>query len=181
MSKIWFTADTHFTHGRVIEYCKRPFASADEMDAHMIEAWNAVVGKTDVVYHLGDFAISRDPRTVRRIFSQLNGQKFLTPGNHDAAATKTLKWSSVDHIQFKTVDGTQLVLSHYAMRVWPGQFHGAINLYGHSHGHLPATKNALDVGVDCWGFAPVSINDIRLRLAEAPEPAIEEPRGGLTV
>ena len=180
MSRVWFTADTHFTHTNVIKYCARPFASADEMDAHMIEAWNAVVGKTDVVYHLGDFAISRDPRTVRRIFGQLNGQKFLTPGNHDAAATKALSWCSTDQIQFKTIAGTQVVMSHYAMRVWPGQHHGAINLFGHSHGNLPATKNSLDVGVDAWGFAPVSIEDIRLRLAEAPEPAIEEPRG-LTV
>ena len=181
MSKIWFTADTHFRHANVIKYCKRPFASADDMDAHMIEAWNAVVGKNDLVFHLGDFAISRDPRTVRRIFSQLNGSKHLTPGNHDAAATLALPWAKTDQIQFKTVDGLQIVMSHYAMRVWPGQHYGAIQLYGHSHGNLAATRNSIDVGVDCWGFAPVSIEDIRLRLVEAAEPAIEEPRGGLTV
>lgn len=181
MPKIWFTADTHFTHANVIKYCSRPFANADEMDAAMIEAWNAVVARNDIIFHLGDFAVSRDPRTVRRIFSQLNGSKHLCPGNHDSAATLKLRWAKRDHIQFKTVDGVQVVMSHYAMRVWPGQHHGAINLYGHSHGNLPATRNALDVGVDCWGFAPVSIDDIRLRLAETAEPAIEEPRGGLTV
>ena len=32
MQKIFFTADTHFGHENVIQFDKRPFASADEMD-----------------------------------------------------------------------------------------------------------------------------------------------------
>lgn len=180
MSRVWFTADTHFGHANVIRYCNRPFSSADEMDAHMIESWNRVVGKNDAVYHLGDFAMSRDPRTVRRIFSQLNGSKFLTPGNHDSAATLDLPWARTDHIQLKTVDGIQVVMCHYAMRVWPASHHGSIHLYGHSHGNLPGTHNSLDVGVDSWGFAPVSIEDILLRLKETPAVEESEP-SGLTV
>lgn len=183
MSRVWFTADSHFGHANIIKYCKRPFETADEMDACMVQAWNTVVRKDDIVYHLGDFAISRDPRTVRRIFSQLNGSKFLTPGNHDAAATKALPWACTDHIQTKTVEGVQLVMCHYAMRVWPGSHHGSIQLYGHSHGTLPGTHASLDVGVDCWGFAPIGIEDIKRRLAETPAPEVEadEPASGLTV
>ena len=179
MSKIWFTADNHFCHAAVIRYCQRPFASVDEMDAAMIDAWNAVVGRNDIVYHLGDFAISRDPRTVRRIFGQLAGQKFLTPGNHDSATTLALPWARTDHIQLKTIDGTQIVMCHYAMRTWPAQAHGSIQLYGHSHGTLPGTHAQLDVGVDCWGFRPIGIEDIRRRLAETAAPEVGEP--GLTV
>jgi calcineurin-like phosphoesterase family protein len=185
MPRVWFTADTHFGHANVIKYCDRPFQSADEMDACMIEAWNRVVGKNDAVYHLGDFAMSRDPRAVKRIFSQLNGQKFLTPGNHDSAATLALSWSSTDHIQIKKMDGIQIVLCHYAMRVWPGSHHGSIQLYGHSHGNLPGTHLQLDVGVDCWGFSPVSIEAIKARLAETPAPVEETPEpdedGELTI
>ena len=81
----------------------------------------------------------------------------------------------------KTVDGQQLVLCHYAMRVWPGQHQGAIQLYGHSHGNLPGTATSCDVGVDCWGFAPVSIEDIKRRLAETPAVVEETEPGGLTV
>lgn len=179
MSRVWFTADTHFGHANVIKYCNRPFASADQMDAHMIAAWNAVVARNDIVYHLGDFAISRDPRTVRRIFQQLNGSKFLVLGNHDSAATLALPWAKKDHIQFKTVDGIQIVMCHYAMRVWPSQHHGAIQLYGHSHGNLPGTHASCDVGVDSWGFAPVSIEDIKRRLVETP--VVESEPAGLTV
>src|SRR6218665_2406214 len=80
MSRVWFTADTHFGHARIIDICRRPFGSVDEMDRAMVANWNAVVGKNDQVFHLGDFAYRADQRLMRRVFSQLNGQKFLIEG-----------------------------------------------------------------------------------------------------
>ena len=50
MQKIFFTADTHFGHENVIQFDKRPFASADEMDEEMIKRWN-----NKVVYDTDDF------------------------------------------------------------------------------------------------------------------------------
>lgn len=177
---IWFTADTHFHHAAVIDYCKRPFCSVEEMDEAMVAAWNARVSKTDIVYHLGDFALAHDHRLVRKTFGRLAGQKFLVRGNHDIATTCELGWAAkVDHITMKTIGDQQLVLCHYAMRVWPGQHQGAIQLYGHSHGNLPGTHASLDVGVDVWGFAPVSLEDIKRRLAETPAP--ESEPAGLTI
>jgi calcineurin-like phosphoesterase family protein len=43
---------------------------------------------------------------------------------------------------------------------------GDIHLYGHSHGSLPSTSASTDVGVDCFDFRPVTLNEIRVRLAE---------------
>ena len=54
MQKIFFTADTHFGHENVIQFDKRPFAPADEMDKEMIRRWNNKVDKGDLVYVLGD-------------------------------------------------------------------------------------------------------------------------------
>ena len=76
-------------------------------------------------------------------------------------------------------DGTMVVLCHYAMLVWSRSHHGAIHLYGHSHGNLPGDSQSCDVGVDCWDFAPVSIEEIRVRLARSPgraEPDHHQPR-----
>jgi calcineurin-like phosphoesterase family protein len=41
-------------------------------------------------------------------------------------------------------------------------------LYGHSHGNLEdlATDLSLDVGVDCWNFAPVSYEEIKKKMSE---------------
>ena len=53
----FFTSDHHFGHRRIIDYCGRPYAHVDEMDEALIANWNARVGHSDVVYHLGDFTL----------------------------------------------------------------------------------------------------------------------------
>jgi calcineurin-like phosphoesterase family protein len=65
----------------------------------------------------------------------------------------------------------QVWISYYAHRVWPGMHRGHLHLYGHSHGSLPGTRTSLDVGVDCWDWAPVRLSDILKRLAATPEVA----------
>lgn len=57
---IYFTADIHFGHARIIDYCDRPFNNADEMDRVLIKNWNSVVGSKDVVYILGDLTLHRE-------------------------------------------------------------------------------------------------------------------------
>lgn len=54
--KVFFTSDTHFGHKAIIGFCDRPFSSVEEMTEVLVENWNSVVGPTDTIYHLGDFA-----------------------------------------------------------------------------------------------------------------------------
>jgi calcineurin-like phosphoesterase family protein len=80
--KIWFTADTHFGHGNVIRYNKRPFSSLSEIDETLIENWNGVVHPNDTVYHLGDFTLHGKKLTAD-YFRRLNGKIHVVPGGHD--------------------------------------------------------------------------------------------------
>lgn len=179
-----FTADTHFGHGSIIRSCNRPFSDVAETDRFMIEAWNSVVAPRDTVYHLGDFANWRlkEPQ-LRAYFDALNGDKRLIIGNHDHEATRGLPWASVDHRAFVKVDGQELILDHYAGRTWNKSHHGSVQLFGHSHGQMPGNSQQLDVGIDCWGYMPVSWPEIRQRLETLPpfwtpaEPADDEPDG----
>ena len=66
------------------------------------------------------------------------------------------------------VDGVGIWLSHYAHRTWPRLHRGDLHLYGHSHGTLPGDSRSLDVGVDCWGYRPVTLAEIRERMASTP-------------
>ena len=83
MQKIFFTADTHFGHENVIQFDKRPFASADEMDEEMIKRWNNKVGKGDLVYVLGDMIWKSITDYAEPLIKSLNGQIILIKGNHD--------------------------------------------------------------------------------------------------
>lgn len=79
---IYFTSDLHFGHAKAIRYCKRPFASLEEMDRSLIDNWNSVVSKEDTVYVVGDFSFYNKAKT-KAIVEQLNGTKVLILGNHD--------------------------------------------------------------------------------------------------
>jgi len=114
---IWFSSDTHYGHKRIIELAKRPFSSVEEMDEVMIERHNARVRPGDQFFHVGDFAFADHDPYLRR----LNGQKFLVSGNHDHTnrLKKATLWQKVEKLMHvKMPDGLQLVLCHYAMRLW---------------------------------------------------------------
>ena len=130
------------------------------MNAAMVAAWQKRVGPDDEVWHLGDFALGR--RTdAAGLLAALPGRKHLLLGNNDPASTAALPgWDSVASYAEIAVDGTALVLCHYAFRTWRDMARGAWNLHGHSHGRLAPLPHQADVGVDCWGFCPVSLPEI---------------------
>jgi calcineurin-like phosphoesterase family protein len=151
---------------------------ATEMTEKMIADHNALVKPDDEVIHLGDFCFG-GTQNVIRLLRRLNGKYKFIWGNHD----KPLKdFATVidyypdlkDRIQFLgglheiQIEGQQIVLCHYAMRTWNKSHRGAWHLYGHSHGTLPDDPNSMsfDVGVDCHGLKPVSIDQIRAIMAK---------------
>lgn len=160
---IYLTADTHVGHTGILSSRMarpRPFASIAEHDEAIVERWNALVRPEDEVWHLGDFAFDCSLEHARSVFDRLNGTKHLIIGNHERLGRR-LPWASQhDGIHQIAVDGRRLVLCHYAMRVWPGIWRGALHLYGHTHGSLPGTRRSADVGVDCWDLRPVALPEI---------------------
>ncbi|MGH3495565.1 MAG: metallophosphoesterase family protein, partial [Sciscionella sp.] len=82
MSEVFFTADTHFGHANIIDYCARPFAAVEEMNSGLIERWNSVVAPADTVWHLGDVGMGQLARFAPCV-TKLNGTKHLIAGNHD--------------------------------------------------------------------------------------------------
>ena len=161
---IYFTADTHFGHKGVIDYCNRPFDSVEQMDEALISNWNEKVEKSDTIYILGDMFFGTKEHAIK-ILNRLKGQKFLIYGNHDSrlrsgAFEKFFQWRG--DIKEMKHEGTRFVLCHFAMRTWHKQHKGAIQLYGHSHGKLSEDIDSLqcDVGVDNTNYYPVSIEAI---------------------
>jgi calcineurin-like phosphoesterase family protein len=143
---------------------KRPFRSVAEMNDTIIARWNETVGPEDEVWHLGDFALRTSAEQAGALLARLNGRKHLLTGNNDGPDTVTRpEWASVEAYREMEVDGTRLVLCHYAFRTWNGMYKGAFNLHGHSHGQLAGMTRQVDVGVDVWDFRPVTLEQIKAR------------------
>lgn len=153
---IYLTSDLHFGHYNIIKYCNRPFLSVEDMDNEMIKRWNSKVSPNDIVYVVGDFAISKSPSYY---FQKLNGKKHLIKGNHDGKKTLSLPWNSISDLLEIKYNNKTIVCCHYAMRVWNKKHYGTLHAYGHSHNTLPAWEGALDVGVDAHNFYPISVDE----------------------
>jgi len=156
----FFTADTHFGHAKIMEYCSRPFDSVKQMDEEMIRRWNSVVSEKDEVYHVGDFSF-HNTADSKKIRSLLHGKIYLIEGNHDGR-NAGFEWIK-PYYELK-VEGQEIVLFHYGMRTWHHDLRGTWHLYGHSHGQLPSYGKSMDVGVDCHGFTPLSYTQVERKL-----------------
>lgn len=164
---VFFISDTHFGDAKVIKKCRRPFASAAEMDEALVERWNERVGPDDAVYHLGDFCFRSS--SADAYLSRLNGRIHLVMGNHDdeTVARHASFFASLSHICEIEEGGQRIVLCHYPMRSWNGLGKGAWHLFGHVHGsldHLPH-GDSLDVGADAHDFRPWSFEEIKNALS----------------
>ncbi len=163
MSNIFFTSDTHFHHNNVIKYCNRPFLCKEEMNEHMIEEWNKIVGVDDFVYHLGDFSFA--PRSDNEyILSVLNGKKILVAGNHDDKRVRGANgWEHVcNELTFQIAEYV-IRCSHFPS--WKESCDHDIFLHGHCHATLPPTINVMDVGVDMaykllGSYRPFSLDEV---------------------
>ena len=185
LNHVFVTADHHFRHENIVEYCSRPFMNILDMDKTLIDNWNKVVRPLDWVIHLADFTLE-GIGVARDLFKPLNGDICIlsNPWHHDKrwlefGRNTSLKsksgfdvrlWPPMVILEVPQLgkDGYPLAITlcHYPMAVWDRKHHGAWHLHGHSHGNYqyPAEEDyvnvALDVGVDCQNFEPISLAKI---------------------
>jgi calcineurin-like phosphoesterase family protein len=173
-SKVFFTSDTHFNHGNIIEYCQRPFKNVDAMNEKIINNWNSVVGEDDIVFHLGDFCLGGSAEW-NKVLDRLNGHIYLTYGNHDL---KNIRQGVSDRFEYVgmqmriEIGKQKIYLNHYPFLCFEGGYKDVWQLFGHVHTRKNNTgvdagrlqylyPTQYDVGVDNNDFTPVSYEQVR--------------------
>lgn len=183
----WFTADTHFGHERIIELCNRPFKSVEEMNEALVDRWNARVTDQDVVWILGDLALGKIDDSLVYV-AMLNGDKRLIPGNHDRVWSGYPKKGKPvrpeDTARYKAAGlrvygggepwthRTGWNMCHFpdvgdshdedrfdAWRPKPPR-QGEVIVHGHVHNKWLTNGPRINVGVDVWGYAPASEEEV---------------------
>ena len=161
----FFTADEHYHHPRIREYCGRPFPSMEEGDNEIIRKHNEVVTSKDIVIHAGDTTFNQSYQATMKYIDCLNGQHFFIKGSHD----RWLAGSNHPYLWEKMIEGVYVVVCHYAMRVWPRSHYNSWCLYGHSHGKLAPVGKSYDVGVDNNQFYPISFDSLKVIMEKQPD------------
>lgn len=150
------------------------------MDDTLIDNINKTVGKDDVLWHLGDFALPGKYNYVEsweRYRSRIKCKNVnIVWGNHDKRYYRpqlARLFNEAHKLEEIYVDGQYIVMCHTAFAVWERSHRGAWNLYGHSHTsaepwmdqHMPG-RRSLDVGVDnayrfLGEYRPFSFEELR--------------------
>lgn len=181
---IWLTADTHFSHTRIIDLAGRPFRDAEDMNDALVANWNAVVAPDDTVYHLGDVALGKLDESLP-VIDRCNGRKVLIIGNHDRIFRDN-KPAYIErfwpiYAQHFTSMHDELVLRALQVRLahlpYDGDSHdedryvehrpaddGMPLLCGHVHEAWKTKLSKqgtpmLNVGVDAQGFFPINLGE----------------------
>lgn len=155
----FFTSDTHFGHSDIIQFSNRPFFDVSDMNAALIDHWNKRVSTSDVVYHLGDFAMGR---FGHKFFSELNGYKVLVRGNHDQSVTRMLDmgWNEVHNGLKIELDGFRLQMTHKPPQNPKQALKVDYWLCGHVHQAWKRKGNVINVGVDVRNYQPVILQEL---------------------
>ncbi len=163
---IWLTSDTHFGHTKMYDFFD---LRKEGFEEEIIAKWNSVVGKHDVVLHLGDLTmVGKEP--TKKWTTRLRGRKYLILGNHDRG--RGAKWFNdcgfivippafYIHNEF---DGKKYVFTHEPVLPLPPDWfniHG--HLHGNSHRKVITTASHYDVGVDCNNLTPIRLKDVLLK------------------
>ena len=175
MEHIWFTADLHSDHPKIVNICGRPVPLIEGLDMGtpedkrrinelhndwlIREVYNKYIDKRDEVYLLGD--ISMAPKNVAEKFiDRLHGNKHLILGNHCKNIAHSTRFSEITQRKNFTFNrgglNMHIVLDHYPLASWERKIHGSWHLYGHVHGRFNKLHEecmnllgmSMDVGLD---------------------------------
>lgn len=187
----WFTSDLHIGHANIVDLCKRPFASVEEMNESILECINETVPESGTLVILGDAVMGKITETLP-LLSRIAAEVLLVPGNHDRCWEGNGGSSSEWVVRYKTeggvtrvlpglveaeINGVPVRLSHFPSSgdsLGKSRFlehrpaAGGWLLHGHTHGEWRQNQQMIDVGIDSWGGRPVPLSDIREIIKSGP-------------
>lgn len=196
---LWFTSDLHINHQNIIRFCNRPWKTTEEMDEALINNWNSVVGKDDIVFNLGDFAFAPNSKW-KDVLNQLNGHHYLILGNHDITrwpGDRIMElFERVENQMLLKIDGRFVYLNHYPFLCYGGSWRGLQNAVYALHGHVHSGPNSsgkdsdrlnilfpyqYDVGIDNNNYTPISWEQIQEKIAYQVEHGVPQFGGEHTI
>lgn len=182
MSRVFYTADTHFNHEFVAK--TRDFGTAEEHDEHLIDTFNRLLTKRDHLWILGDLGMGSLTKVLESA-SRINAVKHLVFGNHDpghpmfkgshAKQRRYLEvFESVHVAEQHIIHGQRVLLSHFPYQgdhkdedrhtQWRLRDEGQFLLHGHVHAERLYGHHEINVGVD-WHMEPWEAREVAGHMA----------------
>jgi calcineurin-like phosphoesterase family protein len=190
-SETWFTADLHIGHKFIAG--ERGFPDPSAHDDVLATHWDVTVASADTVWVLGDISGGGRGSQQRALdwLAARPGVKHLIAGNHDGVhpmnpdAHKMMPayldvFASVQQAARRRLAGRDLLMSHFPylesrsgddthsrFDQWRLPDLGSWLVHGHLHTSRQLGAHSVHVGLDAWGLAPVSIDQVAVLISTA--------------
>ena len=160
LEKIWIITDTHFDHQMFIDEGIRPA----DYNEQIIKNWNELVGKEDLVIHLGDVIFGHNKDQLGEIMKGLNGNKVLVKGNHDYKPDQWYLKNGFEHV-YQDLHWKDIYFTHIPAQLPEGK---RLNIHGHLHNsnhrvaevrHVLTDKHVL-VALELTDYKPLKLEEL---------------------
>ena len=163
MARVFFTSDLHFGHKNLCQGLRG--MTAEESDKLIIDNWNKVVTKRDVVYVLGDITMENQ-NDIPKYISQLNGRIIIIGGNHDTKQCcdvyRKLGITVMGCLKYKGFICTHIPVHPIEIEREHKQL-----FRGNIHGHIHCNQQDLDFGplyynvnTELHNYTPIAFDDL---------------------
>lgn len=151
-AKIYIISDLHFGHKNILNFSGdyRLGTTIEEHDEWLVDCWNSIVTKRDVIYCLGDVAWSRE---ALKKCARLNGNKYLIMGNHDKFRVD--EYAEYFQIRPGIYKYKGYWLSHAPIH--PDELRGIQNIHGHVHHKTIEDDRYINACVEAVGGVPMKL------------------------
>ena len=187
---LWFSSDHHINHRRCLEIMPfRPWKTIEEMNQGLVDNHNSVVKPDDTVVWLGDVLMGgKKHEAFRTYINKMNGKKIWILGNHDRGFKDkdyaiyqefgmTIYAETIRLVDIDSNMPKNIILSHFPFlgahsEEFDNQYEaycsiddGSLLFHGHTHQQVPMLRTRMiSVGVDAWGYKPVSFDTLMAQL-----------------
>jgi len=163
----FFISDLHLGHKNILKFSpQRGGSNMEEHSEWLVQQWNSVVRKKDLVWVLGDVCFDEEHFGY---LHEMNGDKNLILGNHDEFHVR-------DYCRaFKKIAGLRkkykMWMSHAPIH--PSHLRGMPNIHGHLHDNVVEVKapndefapykddRYLNVSVEQLNGVPINLEEVR--------------------
>ena len=135
---VWFTADPHFGRANIVQYCHRPFLSAEEQakaaldprgkwkdsrdtiqrhDEALLSTINVAIQLDDEFWILDDLCLGKYKDAMKYVDRIACKNINFVWGNHDHRSIGPVFKKTIEQGLIK-VNGQEIWLNHYPMRSW---------------------------------------------------------------
>ena len=151
---VFFISDLHLGHKWMAHH--RGFQDEFYHDEHIIEKWNKVVGKRDMVYILGD--ITMNTSKYYHQLGRLKGKKRVVLGNHDNIKDVNELLKYVEYVG-GAIEYKGCILTHIPIHSSEiDRFRR--NIHGHIHENVIEHPKYINVSAEAINYTPKKLDEL---------------------